>query len=304
MESNKPSVTALISAFGRAYHATHAEQKIFDDYLADQFFTDEQRAFFADNLSRAFAFFDSEGAAHVTTQQEALASFMRNQSLSITLSRARYVEEILEREIKNGVTQYVILGAGLDTFAFRRSDLIARLELFEVDYPATQNYKRARIQELGWQAPPQLHWAPLDFAQGNLMGALKAAGYDAGALTLFSWLGVTYYLARAVIDATLRDIAAHTRPGSIIIFDYLDADAFIPERVAPRVASMQAATLRSGEPMQTGFDPASLDAELNALGFALSENSSPDDIQEKYFRKRVDGYYAFEHIHFARATVK
>jgi len=304
MDSSRPSTTALISAFGRAYHATHAEQKIFDDYLADQLFTDEQRALFTENLARAFAFFDPEGAARVTTQEDALAGFMRNQSLSITLSRARYVEEILDNEIKKGVTQYVILGAGLDTFAFRRSDLMARLELFEVDYPATQNYKRARIQELGWQAPPQLHWVPLDFAQGNLMGALKAAGYDAGALTLFSWLGVTYYLTRDVIDATLRDIAAHARPGSIIIFDYLDTDAFIPERVAPRVARMKAATMQSGEPMQTGFDPATLGAELNALGFALSENLSPDDIQEKYFRKRTDGYYAFEHIHFARAVVK
>lgn len=304
MESNTPSVTALISAFGRAYHAAHTEQKIFDDYLADQFFTDEQRAFFSANLARAFAFFDPEGAARVSNQEQALAGFMRNQSLPITLSRARYVEEILERQIKNGVTQYVILGAGLDTFAFRRSDLMPHLQLFEVDQPATQNYKRARVQELKWHAPPQLHWVALNFKHDALMCALAAAGYDSNARTLFSWLGVTYYLARDVIDATLRDIAAHARSGSAIIFDYLDADAFISERVAPRVAKMQAATLRSGEPMQTGFDPASLDAELNALGFALQENLSPDDIQERYFRKRVDGYYAFEHIHFARATVK
>lgn len=304
MESNTPSVTALISAFGRAYHATHAQEKIFDDYLADQLFTDEQRAFFSENLARSFAFFDPEGAACVASQEEALANFMRNQSLPITLSRARYVEEILEREIQNGVTQYVILGAGLDTFAFRRSDLMPHLALFEVDQPATQNYKRARVQELKWQVPPQLHWVALDFKHDALMRALEAAGYDSNALTLFSWLGVTYYLARDVIDATLRDIAVHTRPGSTIIFDYLDADAFIPERTAPRAAKMQAATMRSGEPMQTGFDPARLGAELDARGFALQENSSPDDIQARYFRGRTDGYYAFEHIHFARAAVK
>lgn len=304
MESNKPSATALISAFGRAYHATHAEQKIFDDYLADQFFTDEQRAFFADNLSRAFAFFDPEGAAHAASPEETLAGFMRNQSLSITLSRARYVEEILERQIKNGVTQYVILGAGLDTFAFRRSDLMQRLELFEVDQPATQNYKRARVQELKWQTPPQLHWVALDFKHDALMRTLEAAGYNSNALTLFSWLGVTYYLTRDVIDATLRDIAAHARSGSTIIFDYLDTDAFIPERTAPRVAKMQAATLQGGELMQTGFDPAALGAELVALGFALQENLSPADIQARYFRGRTDGYCAFEHVHFARAVVK
>jgi methyltransferase (TIGR00027 family) len=304
MDSSRPSTSALIAAFGRAYHATHAQEKIFDDFLADQLFTDEQRALFTDNLSHAFAFFDPEGAARVTTQEEALAGFMRNQSLSITLSRARYVEEILENEIKNGVTQYVILGAGLDTLAFRRPDLLAHLELFEVDHPATQNYKRARVQELGWQVPPQLHWVALDFAQGNLMSALAANGHDSHARTLFSWLGVTYYLTRAVIDATLRGIAAQARSGSTIVFDYLDADAFIPERTAKRVARMQAATIQSGEPMQTGFDPATLGTKLDALGFLLLENLRPADIQEKYFRGRTDGYYAFEHIHLAHARVK
>lgn len=303
MEQNQPSVSALISAFGRAYHATHAQDKIFDDFLADRLFTDEQRALFTDNLSRAFAFFDPEGAARVQTQADALAGFMRSQSLPITLSRARYMEEILEREINNGITQYVILGAGLDTFAFRRPDLTARLRVFEVDHPATQNYKRARLQTLGWEIAPQLHWIALDFTQRDLMPALEAAHYDPNAQTLFSWLGVTYYLARSVIDATLRAISARARAGSKIIFDYLDSDAFIPERTAPRVARMQAATIQGGEPMQTGFDPARLGAELGALGYRLQENLRPADIQEKYFRGRTDGYYAFEHIHFAYAVL-
>jgi methyltransferase (TIGR00027 family) len=304
MNSQRPSTSALISAFGRAYHSTHAQDKIFDDFLADPLFTDAQRALFTDNLARAFAFFDPEGAARVTNQADALAGFMRNQSLPITLSRARYVEEVLEAETKNGVTQYVILGAGLDTFAFRRTDLMAHLTVFEVDHPATQNYKRARLQELGWETPPSLHWVPLDFTQSDLMPALQAAHYDPNTRTLFSWLGVTYYLAREVIHATLRGIALDARAGSMVVFDYLDADAFIPERTAPRVARMQAATLQSGEPMQTGFDPAVLGTELDALGWRLQENLSPEDIQEKYFRGRTDGYYAFEHIHFARASVK
>src|SRR6478672_6898966 len=119
MESDKPSTTALISAFGRAYHSTHDDPKIFDDYLADKLFTAEQHALFTDNLSRAYAFFDPEGAACTTTQAEALSGFMHNQSLPVTLSRARYVEEILQQAITQGVKQYVILGAGLDTFAFR-----------------------------------------------------------------------------------------------------------------------------------------------------------------------------------------
>jgi methyltransferase (TIGR00027 family) len=308
MDPNKPSTTALISAFGRAYHSTHDNPKIFDDYLADQLFTNEQRALFTDNLSRAFAFFDPEGAARATTQAQALAGFMHNQSLPVTLSRARYVEEILQDAVTQGVhprvQQYVILGAGLDTFAFRRTDLLSQLQLFEVDHPGTQTYKRERLQMLGWNTPPQLHWVPVDFTQEDLMSALQANHYDPSQLTLFSWLGVTYYLARDVIDKTLRAIAHNAPAGSTVIFDYLDAAAFIPERTASRVARMQAATQMSGEPMQTGFDPSTLASELDALGFHLQENLAPADIQEKYFKGRTDGYYAFEHIHFARAVVK
>lgn len=310
MDPNQPSTTALISAFGRAYHVTHDNHaapenpKIFDDYLAPKLFTAEQHALFSDNLSRAFAFFDPEGAARTTTQAEALAGFMHNQSLPVTLSRARYVEEILEAAIKGGVAQYVILGAGLDTFAFRRPDLLAHVELFEVDHPGTQNYKRERLSSLGWQIPTQLHWVPVDFTQSDLVPALKQHNYDPANLTLFSWLGVTYYLSREVIDTTLSAISHNAAPGSTLIFDYLDADAFIPGRTATRVARMQAATQMSGEPMQTGFDPAALGSELSALGFHLEENLSPADIQAKYFQGRTDGYYAFEHIHFARAIVR
>lgn len=310
MDPTKPSTTALISAFGRAYHATHDNHsthdnpKIFDDYLAPQLFTAEQHALFTDNLSRAFAFFDPEGAARATSQAEALSGFMHNQSLPVTLSRARYVEDILQEAVTQGVKQYVILGAGLDTFAFRRPDLLSHLELFEVDHPGTQNYKRERLAALGWNTPPQLHWVAVDFTQQDLMPALKANHYNATQLTLFSWLGVTYYLSRDVIDKTLHTIAHNAPAGSTIIFDYLDTDAFIPERTATRVAKMQAAAKMSGEPMQTGFDPMTLSAELDALGFHLQENLTPPHIQEKYFKGRTDGYYAFEHIHFARAVVK
>lgn len=303
MDSNTPSTTARISAFGRAYHATHANTKIFDDSLADQFFTDDERALLNENLSRAFAFFDPEGAAQVTTQAEALAGFMRSQSLPITLSRAVHVEEILESEIQRGVSQYVILGAGLDTFAFRRPELVSHLDVFEVDHPGTQNYKRQRITDLGWQVPAQLHWVPLDFAQGDLIAALHSAQYDPTKLTLFSWLGVSYYLTRETFDATTRAIASIAPTGSTLLFDYLDADAFIPERTATRVAKMQYAARMSGEPMLTGFDPAALATDLNALGFRLQENLSPADIEQKYFQSRTDNYHAFEHIHFAHAIV-
>lgn len=300
MQPNQPSASALISAFGRAYHSAHGDPKIFDDYLADKFFTTAQRTFFTENLSRAYAFFEPQAAAEITDPAQALAGFMRAQSLSITLSRARYVETILDAAIQNGVKQFLILGAGLDTFAFRRADLLERLDVYEVDHPNTQNYKRQRITELGWEVPARLHLIPLDLNQDDLSTALLGAGWNVGERALISWLGVTYYLAREVIHSTVRALAQVVPANSILIFDYLDADAFIPERTAPRVARMQLATQMAGEPMVTGFDPQKLVVEFAPLGFELAENLGPADIQQRYFQNRSDGYYAFEHIHLAK----
>lgn len=303
MEQDRPSVSALISAFARAYHAAHGDPKIFDDYLAAQLFTEQERAMFENNLAESLKFFDPDLAAQAPDKAAALAGFMRLQGAPITLSRARYVEDTLEKLVAQGVTQYVILGAGLDTFAFRRCDLLDRLQVFELDHPATQADKRQRLARLGWQLAPQLHMLPIDFNRDSLTEILCRSPFDPQALTLFSWLGVTYYLERDIVFNTLRDVTQITPAGSSVIFDYLDADAFVPQRAARRVRMMQAATLRAGEPMKTGFDPSALATELQRNRLHLRENLSPADIQARYFQNRSDGYHAYEHIHFAWAMV-
>lgn len=297
MQNDRPSTSALISAFVRGYHSTHANPKIFDDYLALQFLTAQERAMFESNLSASLSFFDPAQAALAPDQAAALAGFMRAQSSPIVLSRARFVEDKLAHAIANGITQYVILGAGLDTFAFRRPELLEHLRVFELDHPATQTWKRNRIEQLGWKIPPQLAFIPLDFNTGDLSAALVAAGYDQHQPALFSWLGVTYYLPRAVVLGTIQTISKITLVGSAILFDYLDADAFIPERTATRVQRMQEATRRAGEPIQTGFDPASLAQSVSQFNFCVTEDLAPSEIDAKYFQHRTDNYHAFEHIH-------
>ena len=121
----------------------------------------------------------------------------------------------------------------------------------------------------------------------------------------FSWLGVTYYLTSEAVFATLRSIAEITPSGSTVIFDYLDNDAFVPEKAAERVKiTIRDARQNAGEPMITGFDPSSLAADLARLGLRLQEDLSPTDIQELYFRERKDGYHACEHLHFAWVMVE
>jgi methyltransferase (TIGR00027 family) len=303
MEDSRVSLTALLTAYARAYHATHAAPKLFDDYLADQLFTEEERAYFGDNLAEALKFLDPERATACPDRAAALAWYMRLQGGPITLSRSRYTEDSLVGALSQGVRQYVILGAGMETFAFRQPELMRRLHVFEIDHPATQAFKRQRLAELGWELPAHLHFVPLDFTQEGLAAALRRSPYDPQAASFFSWLGVTYYLTREVVFDTLRAIAGVAPAGSLVVFDYMDLDAFVPERAAKRMQRMQAIVRQAGEPMRAGFDPSRLAADLEAMGLRLREDLSPADIEERYFRGRSDGYHAYEHVHFAQVMV-
>jgi len=156
---------------------------------------------------------------------------------------------------------------------------------------------------LGRAYPPQLHFVPIDFTTQHLSAVLQQSSYDPRQSSFFSWLRVTYYLTREVVFDTLRDVAAVAPPGSVIVFDYMDADAFNSERAANRIQLMQAIARQVGEPMQAGFDPIELAAELNRAGFQLEEDLDPAAIENRYFQHRSDEYHAFEHVHFARAVV-
>jgi methyltransferase (TIGR00027 family) len=305
MDDNQVSKTAMGTAFMRAYHAAHDRPRIFDDFLAQQLITAEELRIIEERHLAAFQRFDPAGAASCPDRASALAGWMQsNGAPAIVFSRARYTEDILEAGVRQQqVQQYVILGAGMDTFALRRPDLLARLQVFEVDHPGTQAHKRRRLREAGREHPDQLHFIPVDFSRENLAKALEGSAYDPQAPSFFSWLGVTYYLTREAALATLRAVAQVAPPGSTVIFDYLDAEAFVPGRTARRVHIMMKLVERVGEPMLTGFAPASLAADLAPLGLRLEENLSPADIEARFFAGRPDGYHACEQVHLARAAV-
>lgn len=305
MDADQVSKTALGTAFMRAYHAAHDHPRIFDDFMAQDLITAEELRVIEERHLAAFQRFDPAGAASCLDRASALACWMQGGGApAIVFSRARYSEDILESAVRQQeVKQYVILGAGMDTFALRRPDLSARLQVFEVDHPGTQAHKRRRLREVGREHPAQLHFIAVDFSRENLAEALGRSPYNPQAASFFSWLGVTYYLTREAALATLRAIATVAPPGSTVIFDYLDAEAFVPERAARRVQIMMKLVERVGEPMLTGFDPACLAADLASLGLRLQEDLSPADIEARFFEGRTDGYHACEQAHLARATV-
>lgn len=303
MEQSTVSATALITAFARAYHATHDTPKIFDDYLAGKILTEEESAFFGKNLAEALQFFNPELAASNPDQATALDWVMKVQNAPITISRARYAEDCLELAIKQGVKQYIILGAGMETFAFREPEMMKQLYVYEVDHPATQAFKQQRLAELGWEIPSQLEFVPADFSKEKLADVLKRSSYDPDKNSFFSWLGVTYYLSKDIVFDTLCSISTIASKSSTVVFDYIDTEGFDPEKAAKRMQLMQAIVQRVGEPMKANFDPATLGKELKKIGLRLEENLSPPEIEERYFKGRTDGYHAFEHVHFAWAAV-
>jgi methyltransferase (TIGR00027 family) len=303
MEDRQAGVTALVTAYSRAYHATHDSPKIFDDFLADQLYTPEEHTSFDRNLAGLLKMIDPETAAQNPDQTTALARVIQLHNGPITLSRSRYAEDSLDEAVRHGVEQYVILGAGFDTFAFRRPDLLQRLQVFEVDHPVTQALKRERIAMAGWQIPAQLHFVPVNFNTENLNDVLLRSDYDPRKASFFSWQGVTYYLDREVVLATLEAIASIAPHGSLIVFDYMDADAFQPEQAGKRIQLMQGIAQMVGEPMKCGFAPHELAGDLERVGLRLEENLGPAEIEQRYFQGRSDDYHAFEHVHFAKAVV-
>jgi methyltransferase (TIGR00027 family) len=304
MQGDEYSKTAMGTAFMRAYHAAQARAPIFADLLAQRLLTAEEYLASEERHLRALQVFHPAQAAAYPGRDEALAYWMQNAGApAIVLARARYAEDLLEQAMRQGVRQYVILGAGMDTFAWRRPDLLARLKVFEIDHPATQAHKRQRLREAGLEPPAGLNFLPVDFGRDNLAAALKRSPYDPQAPTFFSWLGVTYYLPLDAVSSTWRAVAGAAPPGSAVIFDYLDSDAFVPGRVSRRVEIMIEIVSRVGEPMITGFDPGTLAADLARAGLRLQENLGPGDIQDRFFQERTDGYHACEHAHFAWAAV-
>jgi len=303
MAENQAGVTALVTAYARAYHATHDTPKIFDDFLADQYYSAQEHIDFDRYLAETLKLIDPELAASQPDQASALALVMQIQNGPITLSRSRYAEDSLEEAVRQGIRQYVILGAGFDTFAFRRPDLLQQLEVFEIDHPVTQELKRQRISAAGWQIPAQLHFVPVDFTHESLTAALERSSYDPQILSFFSWLGVSYYLTHEVVFATLQNMAGMAAKASTIVFDYLDAEAFVPEKAGKRIRFMLWIAGQIGEPMKSAFDPDTLAGELEHMGWQLQEDLAPDEIDRRYFLGRTDLYRAFEHLHFARAVI-
>jgi methyltransferase (TIGR00027 family) len=268
MREARPSRTALRVAMRRAAHQLFDNPKVLDDPIALSIIG-----------PRAAEKLRTESPDRFGKYGLGIRAFM--------VARSRWAEDALARSMQRGARQYVILGAGLDTFAYRNPYAESALRVFEVDFPATQEWKRRNLAEARITIPPSVTYAPLDFEHQTLAEGLQLAGFDPSKPTFFSWLGVTMYLTEDAIESTLRFIVT-TPPAGGVAFDYavpIESLSWIG-RMAMRVMIERVAA--AGEPFRTFFDPLALSKRLRAMGFHDLEDLGAEEVNARYFRNRTD----------------
>jgi methyltransferase (TIGR00027 family) len=280
MKKRQASITAQGIAFVRALESTKpAGERICYDPLARQLISP---AFYL--LSRLFAGYAERKGPGV---------------IGFLAARCCYIDDHLEACLEAGLEQLVILGAGLDSRAYRFEQLAGRVGVFEVDHPATQQVKREKIVKIFGALPAYVTYVPIDF-DAETLDKLVEYGYSRQGKTLFIWEGVTHYLTAPAVDRTLEFVVRSSGPGSSIIFDYVYTSALTAARKRSEIVRMQRSRRYTGEGLVFGIDEGQVEAFLWARGYAQVQNVTSKDLERLYFTgvnqaRTVAPIYAIAH---------
>jgi methyltransferase (TIGR00027 family) len=267
MESDQPSRTAMMAATARGLHRLETRPWVFDDPFALVLQGPAWRDVRAELV-------------------EGLTEPLLRMTGTLLVARGRYTED---RLAAGRFDQYVLLGAGLDSFAWRRPDLLAGgLRLFEVDHPASQAWKRARVAELGLPVHEHHVFVAVDFETDTFAAGLDRAGFDWSARTLFCWVGVTPYLTVPAVEASLRAIAK-SAPGSEIALSYLIDRALMEDVGRDFIDRFGRLAAGHGEPFVTELRPEEAETLVRRCGLEVVDHPTRDDIHARYFAGRADG---------------
>lgn len=278
MRKNQSSLTATGIAIARAVESEKpaADRICYDPYA---------RRLISPLMYRLLAFFIKSGYAE--WRGPGVNGFL--------VARDRYIDDVLQDYLDSGIQQVVILGAGFDSRAYR-FNLAGRVRTFEVDHPATQADKLAKLQSIFGKTPEHVCYVPLDFNTQSLEQRLQEAGYDPALTTLFVWQGVTVYLTSQAVDDTLAFVVHHSAVGSAIVFDYVYQAALDGSQKRSELRSMRRYRFLSGEGIQFGIPEGTAESFLKARGFSQVKDVDADDLKTAYFtgknaeRKVAGGY--------------
>lgn len=266
MQEGKFSGTAYRVAIRRAAHQLLDEPRVLDDPLALRIIGSETAEALRSNPKEHHAF------------SRAFRAFMA--------ARSRYAEDELASAVARGVAQYVVLGAGLDTFAYRNPH--PGLQVFEVDHPATQAWKRAQLEAAEIAIPSSLSFVPIDFENQTVEDGLRRSAFNPSAAAFFSWLGVIPYLTREACMSTLS-LIARMPAGSGVVFDFAVDPALLNAGQRQALDALSRRVAAAGEPFQLFFDPGKLQDQLESMGFQRTDLLQGRELNARYFRDRKDG---------------
>ena len=286
MENKGRSVTAEGVTIQRALHQTlDAAPKILDDPIAP-LLVDLASATNQANLAAI----------------ESITRPVKSPFRAVFIMRSRYAEDCLSESLVRGVRQYVILGAGLDTFAYRQPAWSDALRIYEVDHPASQEWKRERLEEAKVSIPGNLIFAPIDFEITSLREGLTNARFDSRTPSFFSLLGVSQYLTAEALDSIFGFVQAQPQ-GSELVFEFIVPDDLMAGNEAGVFRAIASFAADRGEPWLTRLRPEELKSKLSAFGFSQVYHLSPQAAHERYFKGRGDDLAAWSGAQMMRAIV-
>lgn len=304
-DNTRTSYTALATALMRSIHTRLDPRPLFDDPWGERLVPDEMKAEFTAAIEQSLEHQPGRKQQLEQITQwtgSLLDSAMRTQpTYGGVVLRTRYTEDALAEAAARGVRQYVIVGAGFDAFSIRRPSFARELEIFELDHPATQAFKRERIAALDVSLPESVHFISVDFRHEGVDDALRRSSYRSDIPAFFAWLGVTTYLPLDANWATLRAMASVAAPGSELVFTYIDAKAFDPAHMTPTMERLRAGAAALGEPWISGFDPKRLPEELQAVGWQIVEDVRNEMLLTRYERIPSDHLHTGRNGHLLRA---
>ena len=304
MEQTGASVTALGAALMRAVHTRLARSPLIDDPWGDRLVNDAERRIVLNVVLDALGAKDRERCeAHVTERDVLDAALQAHPGYGWAVLRTRYAEDALELAVSRGVRQYVIVGAGFDSFSLRRPHFALDLAIYEIDHPATQALKRQRLREHGVRVPSTLQFIPADLGEEKIEEVLAGSPFRPTEPAFFSWLGVTQYLSREANLTTLHGIARASAPGTELVFTYVDHSALNGSAPSSAIGRLQETFAAATEPWVSGFDPLRLADDLRAIGLNVVEDLDGLAAQMRYCGGEREDVVPVVASHIVRAIV-
>jgi methyltransferase (TIGR00027 family) len=224
--------------------------------------------------------------------------------LGTVAARTRFIDDYLKSRVRKGVRQIVILGAGLDSRAYRIEGLKGAVTVFEVDHPATQRVKKEKVKKTLGSLPDHVVYVSMDFMKEKLEEKLPEHGYDRNSRTLFIWEGVTMYITAEAVDETLAFVAANSGEGSSVVFDYLQYSSGYEPLQRNLLRKGQEHVRKRGEAWIFGIQEGSVDEFLTKRGFHQVVNATAKDLKEAYFKGRNQSRILYAFLPVVHATVK